>query len=545
MNPSSTKSDPKPQQSQSANYLPEANAPRFAFAWVLLATVLWLTFSAWIRPLALPDEGRYTQVAVEMLRSGDWLSMPLNGIPFFHKPPLFYWITGASVGLFGWHEWAVRLAPLIGSTMTAMALYLFCLRWLNARFAQYALLTLLVQPLFFGASQYANMDMLVAGCISVTTLLLAHTVFAIEAGEDHRQVLKTLLCAYVFAGLGFLSKGLIGIVLPAGVITFWLLFSGRIKLLLKLLNPIGIVLLAAMIAAWLLPMESRNPGFVHYFIVEQHINRFLATSFNNVQPWYFYTVALLGLSLPWLPAFFRSLLNGKAALKSQPIEPLLQHEKSSFLLMLVWLVLITLFFSKPSSKLIGYILPVMLPLAFLFTYGLFASSKPLAKAVRYWRISAGISLFVCAAMLVQFTIKPQHSNHEIGEKLLEQRKPDEPIYMLNYYFYDIPFYAKLSEPVGIVDNWHDPEIAKNDNWKKALSEGTQFAPAKAKEVLIEHADFAAHLCAAKVSWLVLDDDSQGLYPWLPKAQKIHSYEYTQLWRIDASQPELRQALACK
>src|SRR5439155_8690221 len=57
----------------------------------LLAIVAWLGATAWYRPLTLPDEGRYVGVVWEMLRSGNSVVPTLNGMPFFHKPPLFYW----------------------------------------------------------------------------------------------------------------------------------------------------------------------------------------------------------------------------------------------------------------------------------------------------------------------------------------------------------------------------------------------------------------------------------------------------------------------
>ena len=82
---------------------------------LLALTLCWLGFTAGLRPLLLPDEGRYVGVAWEMLRSGDWLTPTLNGLPFFHKPPLFYWITAASMSVFGLHEWAARLAPVLGA----------------------------------------------------------------------------------------------------------------------------------------------------------------------------------------------------------------------------------------------------------------------------------------------------------------------------------------------------------------------------------------------------------------------------------------------
>jgi len=67
-------------------------APTSATA-LSLAVFLWLAAVAWLRPLSLPDEGRYVGVALEMLWSGNWLEPTLDTLPYFHKPPLFYWLT--------------------------------------------------------------------------------------------------------------------------------------------------------------------------------------------------------------------------------------------------------------------------------------------------------------------------------------------------------------------------------------------------------------------------------------------------------------------
>ena len=74
------------------------------------AVFAWLAATAWLRPLSLPDEGRYVGVAFEMLWSGNWLVPTLDTLPYFHKPPLFYWTTAASLAAFGSNEWAARLA---------------------------------------------------------------------------------------------------------------------------------------------------------------------------------------------------------------------------------------------------------------------------------------------------------------------------------------------------------------------------------------------------------------------------------------------------
>lgn len=78
----------------------------------LAVIILWLGVATVWRPLALPDEGRYVGIAWEMLTSGDWLVPHLDGLPYFHKPPLFYWLTAASLNACGPQLLCSRVAPL-------------------------------------------------------------------------------------------------------------------------------------------------------------------------------------------------------------------------------------------------------------------------------------------------------------------------------------------------------------------------------------------------------------------------------------------------
>ena len=108
-------------------------------SWLLLA-VLWgvlLLLAAW-RPLALPDEGRYGEIGRWMLVSGDWLTPRLNGIPFFHKPPLLHWLEATAMGIFGVHAWAVRLVPALHAGLMLTALYLAARHIGGERLAQRA-----------------------------------------------------------------------------------------------------------------------------------------------------------------------------------------------------------------------------------------------------------------------------------------------------------------------------------------------------------------------------------------------------------------------
>src|SRR3569832_1176916 len=151
----------------------EQAARRPEWGWLLLA-VLWLAATGWVRTLALTDEGRYVSVSWETLRSVYWVTLSLDGLPYFHKPPLFYWITAASLSVFGMNEWAARLAPLVGAAAAAASIYLFALHHAGRTVARLALAMFVLQPLVFITNQNTNTDMLVAGCITATISLAAH-----------------------------------------------------------------------------------------------------------------------------------------------------------------------------------------------------------------------------------------------------------------------------------------------------------------------------------------------------------------------------------
>jgi 4-amino-4-deoxy-L-arabinose transferase-like glycosyltransferase len=472
-----------------------------------------LAATAWVRPLMLPDEGRYVGVAWEMLRSGDWLTPTLNGLPFFHKPPLFYWITAGAVGLFGPGDLAARAAPLFGAWLAAMALHGFLLRWAGSRVAWLALVALLAQPLFLLGGQFANLDMLVAGCISATVLALADAALAFEAGLPHR---RARLAAYAFAALGLLAKGLIGAVIPVLVIGTWLLLRGRWRSLLALWSWAGLVLFALIAAPWFVAMQLRFPDFLDYFFVVQHFKRFAASGFNNVQPFWFYPAALALLSLPWLPWF--------------AARPGAAQRSPARLLMTVWALVVVLFFSWPQSKLIGYVLPAVPPLAALLAEGFVVFAARSAHARRWWALSTGTALAACGVALAALLLHPQHSTREIAATLAQHRAAHEPVLMLGNHYYDVPWYAGLHAPVIVVDDWAARGPGEHDDWHKELADAAAFDPLPASQRLLSAAQASAVLCSVPMAWVVGPDAAAG-QPLLARAELMRSVRGTNLWRV--------------
>jgi 4-amino-4-deoxy-L-arabinose transferase-like glycosyltransferase len=494
--------------------------PPWADGVVVFAAFVWLALLAWWRPLRLPDEGRYIGVAWEMLRSGQWLTPTLDGLPYFHKPPLFYWITASALGVFGPHEWAARAAPLLGAVVGVVAVFAFARRWSGPRLAWLAAVALLTQPLFYLGGQFANLDMLVAGFITATVLLLADASLRVERQLPHRM---SLLGAYAAAALGVLAKGLIGFVIPALVLLAWLAITRRLRRVAVLISPSGALLFIAIAAPWFVAMQRHHPGFFDYFFVEQHVRRYAAGGFNNVQAWWFYVALLALVTLPWWPWYARLL---RRADRSDPM----RHDLR--LLMAAWALVVLLFFSLPASKLVGYILPALPPLAWLAADGFAALAAAPSRASRaMWAGTAVLLSGLSVAVLALMVRDPGGSSLALARELARQRLPMQPVLAIDSYPFDLAFYAGLREPVVVLGDWSDPRLRQSDSWRKELVDAGDFAPALRDRVLVPRESLAARLCATPLTWVVTSREVAALHPPLAGANPVAVSRDLALWAV--------------
>lgn len=491
-------------------------------AWLVLACLaLWLGALAWARWLTLPDEGRYAGVAWEMLRSGSPMVPLLDGMPYFHKPPLYYWLAQISYVLFGVHEFSARLPSLLGAWSAGAALYAFVARYRNAAQARWAVVILGMMPLFFGAAQFANMDMLVASMITLCVLAAADTALRRAAGRPFRAM---AVATGVLAALAVLAKGLIGVALPGAIVLAWLLLRRDWPGVRALLWVPALLAFALVAVPWFWLMELRHPGFYQYFFVYQQFERFSQGGFNNAQPFWFYLPIVAGLSLPWSvwgisifkPAYWR---------ESDP--------QGLRRLMAIWIAVVIVFFSIPNSKLIGYVLPVFPPLAFLICERV-APAWAAGKRRGAW-IAVGVSAVICLAAVIVASSNPRGSAGPLARELRKEMQPQDIHMALHSLPFDLGFYTQAKEPAWIVDDWQNPEIPKRDNWRKELYDAAKFDPVMGKRVLIGADDMRVRMCAAADGsrfWIWGQEDDGGRYPVLAGVAPRLSVGKRFVWRID-------------
>lgn len=328
----------------------------FTIAWFYLLST---------RILAPTDEGRYAEMAREMLASGDWVTPRLNDIKYFYKPPLQAWMNTISFALFGLGEWQARLwtglAGFLGILATGYAAH----RIFGARQGFYAALILVSSFWWAGLGHINTLDMGLSGMmtISLCAMLVAQRD---EATSKERRNFMWLCWAAM--ALAVLSKGLIGIVLPGAVLVLYTFISRDWRIWGRLYLVSGLVIFFAICTPWFVLVSERNPEFPHFFFIHEHFQRFLTKVHFRLGPWYYFIPLLIIGIVPWLAMLPSSLLAG---LRAAPNE----RQFKPKLLLVIWACFIFFFFSYSSSKLPSYILPIFPALALLLASLLDSASR--------------------------------------------------------------------------------------------------------------------------------------------------------------------------
>ena len=466
----------------------------------LLLVALWtlLLGLAAFRPLALPDEGRYAEVGRWMLLSGDGLASRLNGIPFFHKPPLLYWLEALSMAVFGVNAWAARLVPALHAGVMLLTVYLTARRLSSGLVARHAALMLGTSLSFLLAGQYVNHDMLVAAWIGV-----AIWAFALAFLQEGRPDPLLARLGFVACALGVLSKGLIGLALPGLVLLVWLVWTRQWRKILQLPWVSGLALFAGIAVPWFVLVEQHYPGALGYLVGVQHFQRFTGKTFNNPHPWWFYLPVLAGLFFPWIFGIFGQLKQAPTPMSSPHAVP-----RTVWQLCWIWIVAIVGFFSIPNSKIVGYVLPVLPPLALLAALGW---QRWLGRGRHGGRVLAGLALLALVTAVGLNVVAGRYTEarnaRDIALELACRSRPSDRIYVLGGYPYDVPFYARTRQAMVVIQDWPELRRSAGDNWRRELFEGARF-DAQAGQVL-QTADVLPDAAAQPGHWLLAPRDFEA------------------------------------
>ncbi|MCC6403411.1 MAG: glycosyltransferase family 39 protein [Fimbriimonadaceae bacterium] len=346
--------------------------------WVIVLACIVPFLGWWAYGLFDLDEGFYAAVVSDMLRRGDWITPTYNGVPWFEKPILAYWLAMPSVLALG-PEWGPRLPSVLCTLLTA---------WMLSRFAlqEYGKAAGQVVPIVYCSSLLplglGRMMMTDAPLVAAMTGGLLATWGSVTGARGSLALSRSL--AGLAIGLAVLAKGPVGLVLFTGILILlaWVDTEARPRLARGWWWFLSVFL--AVVSAWYVPCFLANgQAFVQEFLIEQNVGRFTGGDrSHSVPPWahpVYYPVILAAGLLPFWPFVARKFL---------------RREQRADGFLLVWAVVVLAFFTMSGTKLPHYVLPAAPPLAVLIGRAL--ASKLEAGFSRGWGWLLGWPVAACA-----------------------------------------------------------------------------------------------------------------------------------------------------
>jgi 4-amino-4-deoxy-L-arabinose transferase-like glycosyltransferase len=369
------------------------------------------------RPPLLDDvDSVHAEAAREMALQNDWVTIHTNGIRYMEKAPLMYWSLAASYRIFGVGEWSTRFPLMLAVIALVLATYVLGRHVYGEAGGVYAGVVLVTSLGLYIYTRFLIPEVLVA-----LWLTLGYYFF-LRALEEEQP--SRLVC-WGFAAtcaLSVLTKGLIGLIFPAGAIGLYLLLTRNLRKLLKLRIMSSLLVFLVIAAPWHIlaalrnPAQGQAPSFLWLYFINEHLMRFLGkrvpAGFDTVPLGIFWALMLAWL-LPWsafLPQAVRDVLARRRELSSG-IK--LDRGQSASLLFLLWPLVILVFFSF-STRQEYYTIPALPALGLLVGGWLARESGPEARESdsRAGRISStalfafGALAFVAGVVVLSISDRP-------------------------------------------------------------------------------------------------------------------------------------------
>ena len=335
------------------------------------------------RALWDPDEGRYAEMAREILVLHDWVTPHLNYLLYFEKPMMFMWLEAFSFKVFGVSEWAARLVSLLDALCGVFLIGLMAKKLWGIRAGLIASLCLITSVEYFVLASAVDINMTLA-----LFLTSAFVFFWLGHAEGRAGYFYLFWASMACATL---TKGPIGVILPVGGIGIYILITRQFKLIRQSRPVTGILLYLAITLPWFILVSIRNPDFFNFFFINQNIQRY-AMSKERYQPFYYFFLVIIAGFLPWtflLPTVVK--------------ETWMHRMSREIIYIALWFGFIFVFFTPSNSKLATYVLPCFPPLALLLAYAVHSAPDkariPLILTGIFW-FFAGIALVMSQFILV-------------------------------------------------------------------------------------------------------------------------------------------------
>lgn len=319
---------------------------------IFLISFFFYMFFNHIMPITDPVEANYALTAKEMVLTADWISPRIYGNIWFDKPVFFYWITAIAFQLFGFSEWAARLAPAFFASVGLVLMYWFATKLVKQTVAVLAVLIMGTSFEYIVLAKLVVTDMVffVFNCTALGFFYLGYVKM------DGTK--RWYLVAYISMALAVLTKGPIGALLPGLVILLFTAVQRNWSELKEMFLPAGIFLFAVVVLPWYGAMYAMHGAeFINSFFGVHNYLRATVSEHPKDNVSYYYIAVFVLSMLPWSALAIKALIRGCKDLRSQS-SPLL-------LFLFLWIGAYFGFYSLMATKYLTYTFPILFPVAIL------------------------------------------------------------------------------------------------------------------------------------------------------------------------------------
>jgi len=320
--------------------------------WPLFLMGLAVFFSFFVNlgnaPLFDRDEGAFSEATREMVASGNYISTTLNGEPRYDKPILTYYFQVVGVTVLGWNEWGLRFHSALAASLWVLLVWGFARR-------EWDETTGWVAGLITASSLWVTVMGRAATADALLNLFLALSLFDLYRFWRTRRK-GPLYRVFLWAALGFLTKGPVAVVVPLAAACLLAIVRGQLPRYLKaIFNPIGWLIFFGVAGPWYAAIYARDgQAFIDGFFLRHNLNRFSDTMEGHGGALYYYVLVTLVVVLPYTSLLLKSLGRLRQA-----------NRYDLDLFLWLWFGFVFLFFSISSTQLPHYILYGATPLFLL------------------------------------------------------------------------------------------------------------------------------------------------------------------------------------
>lgn len=383
-------------------------------------------------------ESNYAETAKEMVLTGNWISPQIYGRYWYDKPIFYYWELALSYKLFGFNEFASRLPSALLGTAGVLFTYWFVRKAINSR-------TAFLSSLILGSC--LEFFILSKAVVTDATLFLFMSAALAFFYLGYTENKKYYFLCYVFAALGVLTKGPIGLILPGGAAFLFLCWKRNLKELLHVHLFSGLILFLLITASWYGTMcWLHGSDFLLNFIGVHNVLRATLAEHPSKNTWYFYIIIFFAGFAPWSFTY-------PYILYKKIKEHSLSFRKTTGLnqLLIIYALFVFLFFEIVATKYTTYVFPAFFSLAILTAEFYDSHAAAIAKtALASLVILGGITLFAAPSIMVE------HSGKEAGLAAASIAGNDRPVCYYRSYRTSAVFYSGIfinrAEPADEIDS---------------------------------------------------------------------------------------------